>query len=635
MKNTYLFHRIAFFFLLFTLTCTSQVRAYTDHRNRKVDSLELVLRNHLPTDKADQIRLYDALAWGYLEINEQKSTQYARAGLAVAQELEAYKSITNFHRLLGMHHWGNARYSQAETELKLAEEAVESMRKCGKYDDEDIDDQASALYGTLGNLYNTLGQGAKALEYYHRALHLFVKYDWKESQVIAYENMAELYYCMGNLEHAREYYHQADSVAQLSLDPAMCSLAQKGLAKMAKREGNFADAWRYAQSTYDYLFAHPEEEGSSRSDILIEMADIAIEEGNWLKAEQLLGQCESLGKDLLKNHAGFLYYKGLLAAHKGQWKEAEQYAVQAEAADTDAPDLAKGTYQLLSDVYAHLNHPERSKYYLTKADSIQTAWSNYAYQASLTEQETRFETEKKDLEIATLAQEKMLMRIIVCIGSILLLVLAVVLILSHRNHKRQKELLATKVALETETREREIIAKDLHDGLGGMLSLLKLKIANKEQDEALHLVDESAREMRRVAHHIMPAELQQNGLVTSLSNFAISVPGAHFHYYPAGGAPVPERFPSEIELVLYRCAYELVNNAIKHASADRIDIQLMSQPSQVVLTVSDNGKGFDPEQDTDGMGLKGIRNRIAQYQGEMNVISHPEAGTEIHIAFPL
>lgn len=141
--------------------------------------------------------------------------------------------------------------------------------------------------------------------------------------------------------------------------------------------------------------------------------------------------------------------------------------------------------------------------------------------------------------------------------------------------------------------------------------------------------------MRRVAHHIMPEELQQNGLITSLKNFAISVPGAHFHYFSADAEEEPnKRFPSDIELVLYRCAYELVNNAIKHSSAGRIDIQLMNEEKQLVLTVSDNGKGFDQEKVSDGMGLKSIRSRVSQFNGEMNIISQPGAGTEINIAFP-
>ncbi|WP_373850691.1 sensor histidine kinase, partial [Bacteroides heparinolyticus] len=91
----------------------------------------------------------------------------------------------------------------------------------------------------------------------------------------------------------------------------------------------------------------------------------------------------------------------------------------------------------------------------------------------------------------------------------------------------------------------------------------------------------------------------------------------------------------DVELVLYRCAYELVNNVMKHAAAARIDIQLIQQSGSIILTVSDNGKGFDVSQETKGMGLQNIRARIARYQGRMEIISHMGEGTEINVTIPL
>lgn len=624
-------------FVIFFMLCISlSTRAYSDHRNRKVDSLEMVLRINPPKDKAELVRIYDNLAWGYLETNEKKSMHYADLGIKLSKEIGGYLKLNNFHRIKGMHHWGNARYGEAEKELRLAEDAIKMMRESGKYDIEDIDDQESALFGTFGNLYNTTGEGAKALEYYHKALLIFEKYDWREPQAIAYSCIADLYFYMGNIPHAKDYFHKTDSIAKLTNDYLMQSIGQRGMAKVCMTENNFEMAWTLINKVYNYVFSHTDEEGASRTECLSVMTDIAIAEGDWNKVEALLQQTESLGPERYQNNAAFFCHKAQMAVHRNEWKLAETYALQALDINTDAPDQAQQTYKLLADIYSHLGHPDKVATYMNKSDSIHTAWSNYAYQASLTEQEVRFDTEKKDLTIKSLSNQKTMMTVIVLCCIVLLILMGVITVITRHNHKRQKELIATRVALETETRERQIIAKDLHDGLGGMLSLLKLKIANKEQDEALHLVDESAREMRRVAHHIMPAELKENGLVSSLSNFAISVPGAHFHFYCVdGNEQCPKRLPSEIELVLYRCAYELVNNAMKHSSADRIDIQLLLEKTQVVLTVSDNGKGFDLEASNDGMGLQNIRNRISQYNGRMDIISQPDNGTEINIVFTL
>jgi signal transduction histidine kinase len=90
-----------------------------------------------------------------------------------------------------------------------------------------------------------------------------------------------------------------------------------------------------------------------------------------------------------------------------------------------------------------------------------------------------------------------------------------------------------------------------------------------------------------------------------------------------------------VEVVLYRCAYELVNNAVKHAHADRIDIQLMQEESQVTLTVSDNGRGLDSESQQGGIGLQNIRERISHYHGTMHIVSGKEQGTETNIILPI
>jgi signal transduction histidine kinase len=87
-----------------------------------------------------------------------------------------------------------------------------------------------------------------------------------------------------------------------------------------------------------------------------------------------------------------------------------------------------------------------------------------------------------------------------------------------------------------------------------------------------------------------------------------------------------------IELTLYRCAYELVNNAMKYAEATHIGIQLMQTAREVTLTVSDNGKGMA---DGNGMGLQNIRERIAPYHGTLRIVTSENEGTEINLTLPL
>ena len=165
-----------------------------------------------------------------------------------------------------------------------------------------------------------------------------------------------------------------------------------------------------------------------------------------------------------------------------------------------------------------------------------------------------------------------------------------------------------------------------------MLSLLRLKIeGGATRTDSLSLIDSTARELRRISHHLLPEELLRGGLCPALADFAISVPGAQFHQI---GEQRP--LPRDVELVLYRCAYELVNNAIKHAHASHINIQLMQQDGRVTLTVNDDGCGFDTQSSAShGMGLQNIRDRIAHYRGTMDIDSDTTHGTEVNVTLPI
>ncbi len=207
-----------------------------------------------------------------------------------------------------------------------------------------------------------------------------------------------------------------------------------------------------------------------------------------------------------------------------------------------------------------------------------------------------------------------------------------------KQFEQEKRLIATQSMLEGETAERSRLARDLHDGLGGMLSVVKLNLKNMKSypsmdgadlgrfDKALEMLDQSIGELRRVAHHMMPESLLRYGLRVSLEDFCRAIPGANFQYL--GENP---RLDSRLEILIYRCAFELVNNAVRHASATAINVQLMVDDGLVALTVRDNGVGFNPETVALGAGLENIRTRVSTYNGRFNIYSLPTCGTETSI----
>jgi signal transduction histidine kinase len=200
------------------------------------------------------------------------------------------------------------------------------------------------------------------------------------------------------------------------------------------------------------------------------------------------------------------------------------------------------------------------------------------------------------------------------------------------------------MVLQGEETERARLARDLHDGLGGLLSGVKLSMAgiktkpgdseNSQVDKALQLLDISIAELRRMAHNLMPESLIKYGVHEALSDFCNSINVASckviFNFYGQSN-----RLDKKFENNLYRIAQELINNALKHAHATEIIVQLIQEHNRINLTVQDNGKGFDTRilEKTKSSGIANIRSRVESLNGWLEITSELGQGTEITIEY--
>ena len=319
-----------------------------------------------------------------------------------------------------------------------------------------------------------------------------------------------------------------------------------------------------------------------------------------------------------------------------RWQQALDYGLKSVHPDSTATYADRSSYILLAQIYTELGQKEKARQYINKVFNMMNQYATDHYQSGLSQMEVLYETQKKEEQIAALDKERRQHLWLLGLATALLVAMVIGYWLLLIVQRRKKALLAAKVALETETKERRILARDLHDGLGGMLSLLRIK--TEKGEPVLPLIDSIHTELRRTAHHLMPEELLKGGLVSALNDFATSIPNAQFQYIKADDVTTPLAIRrgdegEAIELVLYRCAYELVNNALKHAKASHINIQLMEEVHQVTLTISDDGKGM--EEATEGMGMQNIRERITPYKGRTDIITANGKGTDINITLPL
>jgi two-component system, NarL family, sensor kinase len=213
--------------------------------------------------------------------------------------------------------------------------------------------------------------------------------------------------------------------------------------------------------------------------------------------------------------------------------------------------------------------------------------------------------------------------------------------------KQQEE--ATRAVLEAEEAERQRIAKDLHDGVGQMMSAAKMNLSafeantwfkNEEEkmvfEKIILLVDESCKEVRAVSHNMMPNALLKNSLASAIREFIdkLDHKKLQVHLYTEG---LEERLDSNVETVFYRVIQECVNNVIKHADADTLDISIIRENGEITATIEDNGKGFETtdKEKFDGIGLKNIRTRVEYLKGTVDFDSSPGKGTLVALHVPL
>lgn len=600
--------------------------AYNDHRNARVDSLEAALAGSNPPKGKELLSAYDELTRGYLPYDAKKCEYYGRQALALSYEQDNLLIRQYVLRHFGLLRYGREEFTEALDYFRQALAVTDTMATQKRYTQKDLDDARSCLYGTIANVYNQQDKAHLAIHYYQLALPIFERNGWLESQTVCYHNIGELYFAMGNNAEAERNFLKAIEKGESSGDSLMIALGNKGLAWIYIGTGDDDNACQTAEKAFAYYQTHRTEEPYTYAEMLAAKARISLMEKDVAKAKEYVNEALGYVKgDMPFENASIVYTTACeVAMAEGRWQQALDYGLQSIHPDSTATYSDKDGYLLLAQIYTELGQKEQARLYINKVYEMMNRYATDHYQSGLSQMEVLYETEKKEAQIAALDKERRLYYWLL-FGSIGLIALLVgLLVYRHLAHRRQKALLAAKVALETETNERRILARDLHDGLGGMLSLLRLK-AGGTGTEAL--IDNIIVELRRTAHHLMPEELLKSGLVSALNDFAVSVPGATFSTYG------DIRLDRNRELVLYRCAYELVNNAMKHACASHIDIQLMQDAHAVTLTVSDNGKGM--EEDTEGMGIQNIRERTEPYHGQLNIVSLEGRGTEINITLPL
>lgn len=214
----------------------------------------------------------------------------------------------------------------------------------------------------------------------------------------------------------------------------------------------------------------------------------------------------------------------------------------------------------------------------------------------------------------------------------------------RKRRKSERRILST--VLRTEEKERLRFSKELHDGLGPLLSSAKLSVSALSDSEmtkrdreiienARYVIDEAIRSLREISVNLSPHVLNDFGLARAVSNFISKLPRSTPKIRFETNLKT-ERFDTDVEVILYRVICELINNSLKHAEASKVEVALNRKENILMVRYRDNGRGFDPaEASNQGMGLSNISSRISSLKGGLSITSQNGKGMEAQIDIPI
>ena len=616
-----------------------------------IDSLETLLGKPSIPDN-ELFLVYKNLTDAYVFIDVEKSLKYAWMGVQLAEKRNNPYQIAEFYN-----YTGSVFYyaSQPDSALYYFKQSFEILKRRGENDKKNADSLQLELLNNIGIINYNQGQYVLALENYFKALDLAEKINAPDEIAAIYMYLANAYYAMANDRQAEAYYLKAEKLSRELNDSTGLAEAGQGLCNIYFNKKDYTTALKYGEESLRMLSASPNVPSYKLMTANQILTNVWLETPDYDKALEYAQK--TVGYARQSNMPSFLasalYLLSNCYLKQGKFGESEKIAFEALATDSTVLDTNFKLYANIAIANIWLGKPEKSIAYFGKTTNTIRAYSNQNFQSSISEMEVKYETEKKEMQIATLKEEKRLMTwLSITGGCLLLLGLAAFFFLwrwtiqkrrlaeSHiKQLEQEKQIVATQAVFDGEVQERSRLARDLHDGLGGKLTCMKIGLQELKQitsfDDAkeeqfktvMDILDDSVREMRRVSHNLMPDTLSRLGLKPAVDDFCRSMsPIIVFNYYGE-----ETRLNLKVEALIYRSIYELVNNALKYANASQIMVQIVQEAGNIAFTVQDDGCGFDTTAKTDGIGLQGIRSRVASFGGEIQIDSKVGEGTEINV----
>ncbi len=606
------------------------------------------------------IKTYNELTWEYRTVDRDKAIAYGNKALALSRQTGFLKGVAQSYNDLGILYFDKENY---DTAIQLYKQAIVIRQQLN--DEPGI----AKLYNKIGIVYQKQGILDQSLEYQLKALALFEKFGDDIGISYSLNNIGILQQNLGRYDEAIAYQKRSIMIKEKIGDKYGLAGSFVNIANIYLIRKEYARSESYYQQAIDIARTIGDKEYLANA--LNNFGNQYLTTRSFDKAIPLIRESYELRRQLQDT-------KGMVSC----MNNLGDIYIEKQLYDTAATILNKAVDMALKAVNCR---PELNKLYLSLSKLYERTGDNAkalemykAYASSkdslftnelgdrFAELETRFKTLEKERTIqqqqfALQAQQFAIVKKNYWIAGILGL-LALGSLLAYSGYRRyrlrqqaklqatimKQQEIATRAVMEAEEEERKRIARDLHDGVGQMMSAAKMNLSAFESEAALKdaaqrtslshiisLVDESCKEIRSVSHNMMPNALLKNSLASAIRDFIdkLDKKSLQVHLYTEG---LDERIDANVETVFYRVIQECVNNVIKHAGASSLDISVIREAASISATIEDNGRGFDVSNISHrGIGLKNIQTRVEYLKGTVDFDSTPGKGTLVAIHVPL
>jgi two-component system, NarL family, sensor kinase len=619
-------------------------------QNKKLDALYLQLAKS--GDNRNTVNISNKISAELKSINADSALAIAQKSLVLAQDENYQYGIGTSYLSIGLANSAKGRYELLNDYVQKAIGIAEKINN---------DSLMAYCLVAMGSYNYDKGNYDIAIEKAIAAIRIFEKTVNPAGILKAKTVMAQVYQLKNDLPRAQQILQE-----NLQLFPKIDDVKIKigtlhTLANVYGMQEKYKEA--LALDSQGIALCEVEKTAFYKSSFYDNMANCYMYSNRFAEAKKYFLLCLQIDTsfDNKKQMSDTYLNLGNLMLMQKKYTEAENYLNHSVSlSDTTGYQQGKySAYLILSNLYKATNKYEKAFETLQTANAVKAKIINETTEGKIAELETVYQTEKKEQQLK-LQQSQLARKNFLLWG---LGIVSALLIFTGFSFYRRRQIqnkmdlqaevmkqqdLATKAIINAEENERKRIAAELHDGVGQMMSAAKMNLSAIENEmpfkdetqknsfnKVIGMLDESCKEVRSVSHQMMPNALLKSGLASAVKEFLDKIDSRiiKINLHAEG---LNERLDSNTETVLYRVIQECVNNVIKHAGANKLDISLIKDADGIAATVEDNGSGFDinDKQKFEGIGLKNINSRVNFLKGTVDFDSSPGKGTLVAIHVP-